>query len=250
MKFNKSFKAHCFEAMFLFLALTMFGACNNPETGLISYNGNYTGDEAVSFTLPDGSVEIRSSVDAADAVSASAGIACEDDANGQSASGSTGQGGFANGEVCEAAAEGGIYVSVVGEVISPGVYVMPEGARVYELINEAGGATADADTTRLNLVAKLEDGMQIVVPSVADAADGTIGAIGTEYGASSAGLVNINTAGLSELMTLTGIGKTRAEAIIKYRESSGGFKKPEDLMCVNGIKQGIYDGLKDQICVH
>ena len=246
MKFYKSFKAHCFEAMFLFLALTMFGACNDPETGLISYNGNYTGDEAVSFTLPDGSVEIRSSVDAADAVSASAGIACEDDAaNGQLASGSTGQGEFANGEVCEEEAEGGIYVSVVGEVISPGVYVMPEGARVYELINEAGGATADADTTRLNLVAKLEDGMQIVVPSVADDDSGIYGS-----GVSSAGLVNINTAGLNELMTLTGIGKTRAEAIIKYRESSGGFKKPEDLMCVNGIKQGIYDGLKDQICVH
>ena len=234
MKSNKSIGTHCALAMLLFLALTTFGACNDPETGLISYNGNYTGDEAVSFTLPDGSVEIRSSVDAADAVSASAGIACE-----------------------------GIYVSVLGEVISPGVYVMPEGARVYELINEAGGATADADTTRLNLVAKLEDGMQIVIPSVEDAATDEGGAPGDGTGAgvydsgiygsgdsSGAGLVNINTAGLNELMTLTGIGKTRAEAIIRYRESSGGFNKPEDLMCVNGIKQGIYDGLKDRICVH
>ena len=61
-------------------------------------------------------------------------------------------------------------------------------------------------------------------------------------------LVNINTASVSELTTLTGIGTTRAEAIINYRDSVGGFEKCEDLMNVTGIKQGIYDKLKDEIC--
>ena len=61
--------------------------------------------------------------------------------------------------------------------------------------------------------------------------------------------MNLNTAGLEELMTLTGIGQTRAEAIITYREEEGGFRAPEDIMNVDGIKEGIYEKLKDEITV-
>jgi competence protein ComEA len=61
--------------------------------------------------------------------------------------------------------------------------------------------------------------------------------------------VNLNTAGLEELMTLTGIGQTRAEAILAYREEEGAFRSPEDIMNVEGIKEGIYEKLKDEITV-
>lgn len=64
-----------------------------------------------------------------------------------------------------------------------------------------------------------------------------------------AGKVNLNTAGLEELMTLTGIGQTRAEAILAYREEEGVFRSPEDIMNVEGIKEGIYEKLKDEITV-
>ena len=61
--------------------------------------------------------------------------------------------------------------------------------------------------------------------------------------------MNLNTAGLEELMTLTGIGQTRAEAILAYREEEGDFRSPEDIMNVDGIKEGIYEKLKDEITV-
>ena len=61
--------------------------------------------------------------------------------------------------------------------------------------------------------------------------------------------MNLNTAGLEELMTLTGIGQTRAEAILAYREEEGDFRSPEDIMNVEGIKEGIYEKLKDEITV-
>lgn len=202
--------------------MTLAG-CEHQESRLISYNGNYLDDEAGSFSAPE---------------TATLEVCLDENTNDDEKDVSK--------EI--------IYVSILGEVSSPGVYVMPKGSRTYELINEAGGATGNADTKRLNLVSLLEDGMQITVPALEESGvtpsessllvltDNTTG----EH--SETTLVNINTATLSQLTTLTGIGSTRAEAIISYREANGKFEKCEDLMNVTGIKQGIYEKLKDEIC--
>lgn len=144
-------------------------------------------------------------------------------------------------------------VAVLGEVYSPGIYSLPEGSRIYELINAAGGLTEQADISEINLVSKITDGTQITIPSLSEnekkeksdliktdtpdkAYEGKIS-------------VNINTASLQTLTTIPGIGATRAEAIIKYREEAGGFGKPEDIMNVPGIKEGTYDKIKAYITV-
>ncbi len=151
-------------------------------------------------------------------------------------------------ETVEEPADDMIYVSIQGSVESPGVYKMPVGSRVYELINLAGGIVGTADTRGINMVTELTDGTQLFIPSLEEEPGNTATA-SAGLNETSSGLVNINTAGLDELMTLNGIGKTRAEAIIAYREKGNSFEKIEDIMNVNGIKNGIYEGLKDQICV-
>jgi competence protein ComEA len=202
--------------------MTLAG-CEHQESRLISYNGNYLNDEGAYYSVSENTTSNL----------------CLGEEN--------------TVDDIEETKES-IYVSILGEVSSPGVYVMPEGSRTYELINEAGGATENADTARLNLVSLLEDGMQITIPSYeADKESPTEGPTlvltdNTESEGSKRALVNINTASISELTTLTGIGTTRAEAIINYRDSVGKFEKCEDLMNVTGIKQGIYDKLKDEIC--
>ena len=131
---------------------------------------------------------------------------------------------------------------------SPGVYELPAGARVYQAIESAGGTLDGAAPESLNLAQLAEDGQKVYVPSREEAAavPGETASPSSEQGA---GKVNLNTAGLEELMTLTGIGQTRAEAIITYREEEGGFRAPEDIMNVDGIKEGIYEKLKDEITV-
>ncbi len=151
-------------------------------------------------------------------------------------------------ETVEEPADDMIYVSIQGSVESPGVYKMPVGSRVYELINLAGGIVGTADTRGINMVTELTDGTQLFIPSLEEE-PGNTAAASAGLNETSSRLVNINTAGLDELMTLNGIGKTRAEAIIAYREKGNSFEKIEDIMNVNGIKNGIYEGLKDQICV-
>ena len=147
-----------------------------------------------------------------------------------------------------------IFVYVCGQVAAPGVYELSAGARVYQAIERAGGTLEGASPESLNLAQQAEDGQKIYVPSKEEAEAGTFpqddswGAVSSsrEQGV---GKVNLNTADLEELMTLTGIGQTRAEAIITYREEEGAFQAPEDIMKVDGIKEGIYEKLKDEITV-
>lgn len=147
-----------------------------------------------------------------------------------------------------------IFVYVCGQVAAPGVYELSAGARVYQAIERAGGTLEGASPESLNLAQQAEDGQKIYVPSKEEAEAGMFpqddswGAVSSsrEQGV---GKVNLNTADLEELMTLTGIGQTRAEAIITYREEEGAFQAPEDIMKVDGIKEGIYEKLKDEITV-
>lgn len=153
-----------------------------------------------------------------------------------------------------------IYVDVTGAVRAPGVYTLPAGSRVFEAIALAGGAREDASLENLNQAGILQDGQQIRVYTEEEAAQmaqqgslpslpGAEKAAGQEEG-QEASKVNINTAGKEELMTLTGIGETRAEAILAYRQETGGFQAPEDLMQVEGIKEKTFEKLKDQITVN
>ena len=149
---------------------------------------------------------------------------------------------------------GSIFVYVCGQVAAPGVYELPGDARVYQAIEMAGGTLEGASPESLNLAQQAEDGQKIYVPTEEEAQTGaalqdTPGGVQDTASDQAAGKVNLNTAGLEELMTLTGIGQTRAEAILAYREEEGAFRSPEDIMNVEGIKEGIYEKLKDEITV-
>lgn len=137
-----------------------------------------------------------------------------------------------------------VWVYVCGSVNCPGVYELSEGSRITDAIEAAGGMTEEAADTYLNLAETLSDGQKIEVPSLEEAK-----AL-TEAGKTgAAGLVNLNRATEEELMTLSGIGASKAKEIIRYRETKGGFGKPEDLMKIPGIKEGVFHKIRDQITV-
>lgn len=139
-----------------------------------------------------------------------------------------------------------IYVHVCGQVQCPGVYELAGDSRLYEAIQAAGGMTEDAADTYLNQAEVLVDGQQVYVPSGEEVQTST--AISPPQEAED-GRVNINTASREELMTLTGIGEAKAGAIIRYREDKGSFQSTEELKEVEGIKDGVYNKVKDQIKV-
>ena len=142
-----------------------------------------------------------------------------------------------------------ICVHVCGSVNTPGVYYLAKGARIHEAVELAGGMTEDADLQYVNLAEEALDGKQIYIPSKQEVEEGIVPAAETSMGAAEDGLVNINTADLSELKTLPGIGDIKAEAIISYRESAGEFAAIEDIMNVAGIKESSYEKIKEHIKV-
>lgn len=152
------------------------------------------------------------------------------------------------------AESGLLYVHVCGAVEAPGVYELPAGSRVYEAVQAAGGFTAEAEQNYVNQAQMLADGVKLVIPTREEAAL-QIGIVGVEEpsggeAAEQAGAkININTASVKELCSIPGVGETRAAAIVSYRESHGGFAKPEDIMKVSGIKEGMYEKIKDSISV-
>lgn len=162
-----------------------------------------------------------------------------------------------NADVSEESKEdtGGILcVFVCGQVVSPGVYELPEGSRIYQAVEAAGGMLETADATFVNQAEMIEDGQRIYLPSAEEVQAGDFETPWMEtqssnQNGSSDGRVNINTADKEELMTLTGIGEQKAQAIITYRESSGGFKTIEELMQVEGIKEGTFEKIKEDITI-
>jgi len=137
-----------------------------------------------------------------------------------------------------------IRVHVTGAVIVPGVYTLPETARLEDAIQAAGGLQESADPQSLNLAAVLVDGQRLFIPTIQE----TILITG-ERGLSlqNATLVNINTASISELDALPGIGEVKAQAIFDYRQKNGLFTALEDLMKVEGIGQALFDRLQGLI---
>ena len=146
-----------------------------------------------------------------------------------------------------------IYVYVCGAVRSPGVYEMTEGDRVTHAIMKAGGSTDEAAADFLNQAAVLEDGQKIYVPTEEEAQQfEQNGLTGGENGSAAepdSGKININTASREELMSLKGIGETRADDIIAFRQSNGGFKNIEDIKKIEGIKDKVFQQIEDQITV-
>lgn len=155
-----------------------------------------------------------------------------------------------------------VYVHVCGQVACPGVYLLPAGSRLYEAIEAAGGLSENGAGELLNQAAQIEDGQQIYVPSREEAAQlqagqsvSNMGEAGQNVSAPGAsgpsddGKIDLNRATREQLMTLSGIGEAKADSIIAYREVHGGFRKIEELMEVDGIKEGVFNKVKDQIKV-
>ena len=134
------------------------------------------------------------------------------------------------------------YVHVAGAVHEPGLYRLPETARVDDAVRAAGGPTADADLDALNLAARLRDGDKVVVP-----VRGGGGAAETDTDAS--GRINLNSADASTLEDLPGIGPALAERIIAYREQHGGFRTVRDLLRVSGIGPAKFEQLEPLVTV-
>lgn len=143
-----------------------------------------------------------------------------------------------------------IYVYICGQVTSPGVYSLKADDRVFSLIEMAGGLTSLADETAVNQAMALQDGQMIYVPAEGEMADSPEnGTFQTQEASSDEGKTNINTAGLEELMCLPGIGEGKARSILDHRQEHGSFQSIEEIMQVDGIKEGIYTKLKDKITV-
>ncbi len=133
------------------------------------------------------------------------------------------------------------YVQVSGAVKTPGVYELPENSRVYQAIEAAGGLLSTADDSTLNQAAFLTDGQKIHIKTKGEA---------EEEAEEDDGRVDLNKASLSDLMTLPGIGQSKAEAIISYREEHGAFTSCEELMNISGIKEGVYNKISSSIKVN
>lgn len=143
-----------------------------------------------------------------------------------------------------------ICVHVTGYVQNPGIYNVPVGSRVYEVIELAGGFCDEADRDYLNQAAVLSDGQKLCVYSKDEVATASQSLLSDNSNVNDTRLVNINIASKEELMTLPGIGESRAESIIAYREENGGFKAIEDIMKVSGIKDAAFSKIKNYICTN
>ncbi len=143
-----------------------------------------------------------------------------------------------------------VCVYVCGSVNHPGVYMLEENARLYEAIEAAGGVCEDAAQETMNQAREVVDGERIYVPSTEELENGSIAfETGIQNESNTDGKIDINTAGKEELMTLPGIGQSKAELILSYRESKGRFGKIEELMEIEGIKEGVFNKIKDKIIV-
>lgn len=163
-----------------------------------------------------------------------------------------------------------IFVHVCGAVENPGVYELVAGTRVYQAVEAAGGFLPEACEEYVNQAGMLTDGRRLYIPTEDEVRslseegkdtltaelfmqpEGEMDEAGSRQGEAqetekTAGPVNINTASLEELCTLPGIGKGKAASIISYRESTGRFEQIEDIMKVEGIKEGLFGKIRDLI---
>lgn len=144
-----------------------------------------------------------------------------------------------------------IYIDVKGAVEQPGVYALNQGERIKDAIDAAGGFKANALERVINLAQVVEDQMLLYVPEIGEetSIESDLITSNPEEESVQNELVNLNTADISALMTLNGIGEKKAQAIITYREENGSFQQTEDIMEVSGIGEKTFENLKDFISV-
>lgn len=237
------------------LAACLLTGCEKEEsllTQLAPENGYAAGGEAADTGEED-----------AEEGNSGAGVRKEETSEtGTSETGSPQTGLIAEGKTAEDGAPEPIYVHICGAVNAPGVYELPPGSRFFEAVEAAGGFTEDASRDYLNMARVLEDGSRLRIPTMkeaeaagaADLNENTAAqteAAGADAGGASdaEGLVNLNTADITQLCTLPGVGESRAKAIIEYREKEGGFQKKEDIMEVSGIGEKMYAKMEAYLTV-
>ena len=150
-----------------------------------------------------------------------------------------------------------IVVHVAGEVNKPGVYTLPNSARMIDAVTAAGGATTHADLEVINLATPLIDSSQIYVPAKGVAArptfirpqPGVNGVASATNSPSASGVVNINRASVTELDALPGVGPSTAQSIVDYRSANGPFGSPEDLLNVKGIGPAKFEAMRKLVGV-
>lgn len=139
---------------------------------------------------------------------------------------------------------GTVYVYVCGAVRKPGVYALTSGSRVIAAIEAAGGFLPDAAREAVNLAKVVTDESQITVPDITQQE-----LMVREESRERLGYINLNTATVDELCTLSGIGETRAQAILAYRREIGGFRDITQLLEVSGIGESLFDNIKGNIYI-
>ena len=142
-----------------------------------------------------------------------------------------------------------IYVHICGAVNKPDVYEINQNTRLYELVKLAGGFTNDAANDYINQATILNDGQQVYIPTKKEVEDLDFQSPINESVETASEKININKASKEELMTLTGIGESKANSIIDYRQKNGNFKKIEEIMNISGIKDSVFSKISDDITV-
>ncbi len=135
-----------------------------------------------------------------------------------------------------------IYIDISGRVKHPGVYSVPAGSRLFEVIEEAGGLLKDAEMDQVNRAEVVTDGQKIIIPAKGEQTSPVTGM-------TASGLININTADSITLQEIPGVGPATAEKIIAYRTENGRFAAKEDIKNVSGIGDKTYEKMKDRITV-
>ena len=149
------------------------------------------------------------------------------------------------------------FVYICGAVNVPGVYEVEQNARLYEVVEAAGGLREDAAEESVNQARQIEDGEMIRILTQEEAAqagdeeagEGAENDVKAETANDSDGRIDLNLATVAELMTLPGIGQAKADSIVRYREKNGAFSSIEEIKQVEGIKEGVYNRIKDDIKV-
>lgn len=145
---------------------------------------------------------------------------------------------------------GQLIVHVSGAVKREGVYKLKHGDRIIDALNLAGGATALANLSSINLAEKVKDGQRVTIPVkqiLVERRSGEL--VNRGSGTSSGGKVNLNTASEKDLCKLKGIGKSTAERIVQYRTANGPFSKIEDIVKVKRIGKSLLNKIKDEISI-
>ncbi len=150
-----------------------------------------------------------------------------------------------------------VYVS--GAVNKPGVYMLPEGSRIADAMQAAGGAQPDANMELINLAARVSDEQHISVLRIGETpvaqapppqpANTPVTQVKQQATSQPEGKINLNTAAAAQLEDLPGIGEVLAARIIEYRETNGPFKTVEGIMNVPGIKEAVYEQIRDLVTV-